>query len=130
MRKLPPGPSGRSREEVEQDQRARLHAATVELVTERGYADTRVADLIAFAGVSRRKFYECFGSKQACMLASFERIAGEACERIGKTYGGEGDGLARIARAALRACKKQPKKSGQSATQKLAADMAPTDALA
>jgi AcrR family transcriptional regulator len=39
----------------------------------RGYADTSVADVIKSAGVSRQTFYELFGSKQDCFLASYAR---------------------------------------------------------
>jgi AcrR family transcriptional regulator len=41
----------------------------VELVAKRGYAATSVQLVVARAGVSRRTFYRCFESRQACFLA-------------------------------------------------------------
>jgi AcrR family transcriptional regulator len=44
----------------------------VEVVAERGYAETRVADVITLAGVSRKTFYELFGGKEDCFLVAFD----------------------------------------------------------
>ncbi len=44
----------------------------VDVCAERGYAETRVVDVINVAGVSRKTFYELFDDKQACFLAAFE----------------------------------------------------------
>lgn len=48
----------------------------MEVVSDKGYTATSVADVIARAGVSRETFYEQFGSKQECFLAAFD-TAGE-----------------------------------------------------
>jgi len=72
-RQLPPG-RGNSPEAVRESQRKRLFAALVASVETRGYEGTRVADLLAISGVSRRAFYNLFESKQACFLAAIEAL--------------------------------------------------------
>jgi AcrR family transcriptional regulator len=68
-------PSGRHRltpEAVAESQRGRLLFAMVEVVAEKGYAATTVADVVEHAGVSRRTFYEQYPSKEACFLAAYD----------------------------------------------------------
>jgi AcrR family transcriptional regulator len=66
---LAPGPSN-SPESVVQNQRQRLFGAMVASVAERGYANTRVADLVEISGISLRSFYAHFADKQACFAAA------------------------------------------------------------
>lgn len=73
-RKLPPGP-GRGSEAVDRQQRERLLAATVAVVAKRGYAATRVEDILVLAGVSRNAFYRHFSNKRDCFIATLEGIA-------------------------------------------------------
>jgi AcrR family transcriptional regulator len=80
-RKLRPRPNGPPRENVVANQRSRLHGATVEAVASRGYARTSVAELCRLAGVSKRTFYEQFENKDACVLASYERIVAATATR-------------------------------------------------
>src|SRR3954467_6268439 len=54
-------------------QRDRLLVGTAEAVVQRGYSNTRVADVIAAAGVSRRSFYEHFRDLEDCFLATYDR---------------------------------------------------------
>jgi AcrR family transcriptional regulator len=54
-------------------QRDRLLVAMAESVAEHGYAATRVADVLARAGVSRRTFYEHFRALEDCFLATYDR---------------------------------------------------------
>ena len=65
-----------------ESQRNRIQQAMIEVVSERGYPDTRVVDVIGVAGVSRKTFYELFDSKEDCFLAAYdvllENIIGEA----------------------------------------------------
>ena len=70
--KLPRGPHGLTREQVEADQRGRLIGAMSMIVAEKGYGDTAVADVVARAGVSRRTFYEQFANKEDCFLAAYD----------------------------------------------------------
>ena len=67
-------------------QRLRLALAMIDAVGEHGYHETRVADVIARAGVSRKTFYELFDNKQDCLLATFDLISGEALRRVETAY--------------------------------------------
>jgi AcrR family transcriptional regulator len=60
------------RETVTESQRNRIHQAMIEVVSERGYPETRVVDVIGVAGVSRKTFYELFDSKEDCFLAAYD----------------------------------------------------------
>jgi len=80
-RRLPPGP-GASSEEVAKNQRDRLFGAMVACVSQRGYAATRVADLVEVSGVSSRSFYDLFPNKEACFVATFEAIAARVSESL------------------------------------------------
>lgn len=67
--RLSPGP-GTPPGAVAENQRRRLFAALVAAVAEKGYEATRVEDLVALSGVSRKAFYERFSDKQDCFLAA------------------------------------------------------------
>jgi AcrR family transcriptional regulator len=71
---------------VEADQRARLMAATIAVIGEKGYSGTTVADVIARAGVSRKTFYEHFADVQGCFLAIYEAITKEGISRVQRAY--------------------------------------------
>ncbi len=65
-----------------ESQRNRIYQAMIEVVSERGYPETRVVDVIGVAGVSRKTFYELFESKEDCFLAAYdvllENLLGDA----------------------------------------------------
>ena len=67
-----------------ESQRNRIQRAMIEVVSERGYPETRVVDVIGVAGVSRKTFYELFESKEDCFLAAYdvllENLLGEATD--------------------------------------------------
>jgi len=63
---------------VARNQRARLYGGMIESVARRGYYATTVADVIGLAGVSRRAFYEHFGDKDDCLLATHNSIVARA----------------------------------------------------
>jgi AcrR family transcriptional regulator len=69
--RLPRGRHGLPRKAVVASQRGRILAAMVEVAAERGYANVRVSDVIAAAGVSRKTFYELFDDRESCFLAAF-----------------------------------------------------------
>lgn len=81
-RKLRPG-RGTPREEAERNQRARLFAAMVATVDEKGYEATTVADLVKLSGVSRSAFYRHFDDKQACFLAAVEALVEPTLRKLG-----------------------------------------------
>jgi AcrR family transcriptional regulator len=70
--RLPRGRHGLPREAVTESQRQRILQAMIEVVSERGYPETRVVDVIGVAGVSRKTFYELFTSKEDCFLATYD----------------------------------------------------------
>jgi AcrR family transcriptional regulator len=61
---------------VTESQRSRILQAMIEVVSERGYPETRVVDVIEVAGVSRKTFYELFSSKEDCFLATYDVLLG------------------------------------------------------
>ncbi|MDX6703646.1 MAG: hypothetical protein QOF26_3872 [Baekduia sp.] len=71
---LPKGRHGLSREFIAGNQRERLLDAMANVVAEKGYAATRVADITDYAGVSRKTFYELFTDKEDCFLAAYDAI--------------------------------------------------------
>jgi AcrR family transcriptional regulator len=77
---------------VTESQRNRIHQAMIEVVSARGYPETRVVDVIGVAGVSRKTFYELFESKEDCFLAAYdvllENILGEAADAFESLPGG------------------------------------------
>ncbi len=81
-RRLPHGPHGMGREKVVRNQRARLHGAMIESVSERGYRATTVAHLIGLAGVSRRAFYEHFSNKEDCFVATYDIVVARGRKRV------------------------------------------------
>jgi AcrR family transcriptional regulator len=80
-RRLPPGP-GTAAEDVARNQRERLFAALIASVAERGYAATRVSDLVSVSGVSTRAFYVHFADKEDLFLATIDAILEEAAGLI------------------------------------------------
>jgi AcrR family transcriptional regulator len=88
--RLPSGRHRLTREAVIESQRGRLLFAIAQVVAEKGYAATTVADIVDRASVSRSTFYEQFPDKEACFLAMFnfgvEFVLGqmlEAREQLG-----------------------------------------------
>jgi AcrR family transcriptional regulator len=72
---LPRGRHRLTREAVERSQRERALRAMIEAVADRGYAETRVVDVIERAGVSRKTFYELFGDKEDCFLGAYDEAS-------------------------------------------------------
>jgi AcrR family transcriptional regulator len=91
LSRLPPGRHGLPREFVVHNQRERLIAGLAEAVAENGYASTTIAHITRHAAVSRRTFYEHFGSKDECFIAAYDTVMEQLRERIDAAYQGEGD---------------------------------------
>jgi AcrR family transcriptional regulator len=58
----------------------------VEVVSERGYPETRVVDVIGVAGVSRKTFYELFDSKEDCFLAAYDVLLDNLFEETTENF--------------------------------------------
>jgi AcrR family transcriptional regulator len=58
----------------------------IEVVSERGYPETRVVDVIGVAGVSRKTFYELFDSKEDCFLATYDVLLGNLLGEAGNAF--------------------------------------------
>jgi AcrR family transcriptional regulator len=69
------------------ERRVRLLLAMIDLIEQKGYRETTVADVIAQAKLSRKAFYEQFTSKQECLLATFDFVAEEVVRRLERAYG-------------------------------------------
>lgn len=80
--RLPHGPNGMERDEVERNQRSRLYGAMIEAVSKKGYQKTTVAHVIALAGVSRRAFYELFENKEHCFLGTHDIVMAHARKSV------------------------------------------------
>ncbi len=100
-KRLPHGPHRLDRDEVVANQRTRIHGAMIEAVARNGYEDTRVKEVIALAGVSRRSFYEQFANKEGCFLATFDVLARHELQQIRRTYLKCDGALAERARASF-----------------------------
>ena len=88
---LRPLRNGPSREDVQRNQRVRLHAAMIETVGERGYGATTVTELCTRAGVSTKTLYDRFFSKEGCFLATYELVVARAIKCATAAYGGGQD---------------------------------------
>jgi AcrR family transcriptional regulator len=58
-------------------QRGDLLRAAVRLAGRKGYEGTRVADIVAEAGLSKSTFYEHFGSKEECFVELHRRTSSQ-----------------------------------------------------
>lgn len=101
FRKLKPRP-GHSGNEVAEHQRARIHAATIELAYEDGYSGLTVTGIARAAGVSNRTFYENFSDKDHCFVATYELIVRHTVREILAARKGKKDWRSRL-RAEFRA---------------------------
>ena len=75
-----------AREQARHEQRVRLALAMIDAIGADGYRATRVADVIARAGVSRKTFYENFENKQDCVLFTYDVIAAELARRLDEAF--------------------------------------------
>jgi AcrR family transcriptional regulator len=67
---------------IARSQRDRLLDAAIDVVAEKGYAATTIADLTKAAGISRTTFYELFEDKEACFLAAYDAAAEVLTRRV------------------------------------------------
>ena len=100
--RLPGGHHGLSREQILDSQRERLLAAMAHEVAARGYRATTITEVVKFASVSTRDFYELFESKEECFLAAFDAVRDHLAELISAAAAAEPDWPHQVI-AALRA---------------------------
>ncbi len=77
-------------------QRGRMFRAIADAVSEKGYADTSVADVLRRARVSRETFYQQFSSKQDCFIAAYEQAADTVLALLEREASSEGTPLERF----------------------------------
>jgi AcrR family transcriptional regulator len=94
------GASPRQRQE---DRRARLVEAAIEVFGTVGYRGATVDRLCAEAGLTKRYFYESFDGSEQLLLAAYTRVTGELRDRLVAGSQGAGPELAEQVEAALRA---------------------------
>src|ERR1700704_5980491 len=75
-----------ARRQARAEQRVRLALGMIDAIAQDGYRATRVADVIAHAGVSRKTFYEHFENKEECLLVTCDLITAEAMRRVEAAY--------------------------------------------
>jgi AcrR family transcriptional regulator len=80
------GSNGFVREGVTAIQRARLLAAMVDVAAEGGLTSATVGRVVAYAGVSRRTFYELFEDREACFLAAMDDAVAQVSHHIVPVY--------------------------------------------
>jgi AcrR family transcriptional regulator len=71
---IPPGRHTLAPDEVQARQRERLARAMGQSVSEQGYADTTIADVVRIARTSRTAFYKHFADKEECFLATYQQM--------------------------------------------------------
>ena len=67
-----------SLQETERDHRHRLLDAMARSVASNGFSNTTITDVVTLARVSRRTFYEHFGTREACLIALFDAASAQA----------------------------------------------------
>src|SRR6202035_3842790 len=77
---------GFGRGHVTEIQRARMIAAMIDVVSERGRSNGTVAHVVARSGVSRRTFYEVFDDFEDCFLAALDESIARASEYMLDAY--------------------------------------------
>lgn len=75
-----------ARGHVTEIQRARMIAAMIDVVSERGRSDATVAHVVSRSGVSRRTFYEVFEDFEDCFLAALDQSIARAGEYVRSVY--------------------------------------------
>lgn len=73
---IPPGRHTLQPDEVGARQRERLLRAMGQCVSERGYAETTIADVVRIARTSRTAFYKHFADKEQCFLETYRQMTG------------------------------------------------------
>jgi AcrR family transcriptional regulator len=78
----------------------RLTEGLAASIAEKGYAATTIADIVRYARVSKRTFYEHFADKETCFLSLYSRTSDELLELIAEAASGPAAWEERLAAAA------------------------------
>jgi len=84
--KLPRGKHALSRASVASNQRARIIDALAQTCAAKGYRAVTVEDIVVYAGVSRRTFYDLFAGKQECFLDAYELVMDRVLAAVEEAY--------------------------------------------
>lgn len=79
---VPPSPRFLTRKQLDRLQRGRVLDAVAEVVADRGYAETSIADVVSYGGLSRRTFYELFDNKADAFFATYDEVVDRAIRRM------------------------------------------------
>ncbi|TWP50694.1 TetR/AcrR family transcriptional regulator [Lentzea tibetensis] len=82
---------GVAAEQRRAERREKLLRAALQLFTTTGFAQTKISQLCAEAGVSTRNFYEEFDSKEQVLLVLHDLINSLALQRVTDALAGLGD---------------------------------------
>jgi AcrR family transcriptional regulator len=85
-------PSARRRPrpaQAEVDHHTRLIEGMAGALTDKGYPDISVADIVHHARVSKRTFYEHFADKEQCYLATYAALSDDVIQRIAEAASSE-----------------------------------------
>ncbi len=96
LARLPAGRHGLPRSFITHNQRLRIVAGMLRVLPRHGYPATTIGHVTQEAGVSRAAFYQQFGSKEDCFLATYDLASRWFCERVERAVAGEGEWPARI----------------------------------
>jgi AcrR family transcriptional regulator len=83
---------------VIRNQRERILDAVVNVVSDRGYNVATIEDIIAYAGVSRRTFYDHFKSKEEAFLDAYDLIVAQLLGAVKVSYAGGSTWVHRVRR--------------------------------
>ncbi len=83
------------------EQRDRLLAAALEAIGDMGWAEVTIAEVVRRARMSKRTFYEHFGTKEACLLALYERVSSQLLDDLEAAIEAVPPGEARIEAGAV-----------------------------
>lgn len=81
------------------ESRSRLLEGIAQSVATKGYTDTTVADIVREAGMSKRSFYECFATKDDCLIALYEAASHNALKMLAEAIDPAHEWQAQIERA-------------------------------
>jgi AcrR family transcriptional regulator len=98
VQQLPSGRHGLPRDFVISNQRERILGGVMIAVSRNGYSATRVEDVIALAGVSRRTFYDHYANKEQAFLAAYDLVVAQLAEGVAGAYATRGTWAARVRR--------------------------------